>query len=508
MEIFNNIKLPIGIDEKQLLIIAQKKFKKEIKHFKIIKKSIDARDKGNICYVYNFEADTKDFNPIPEIVNKINKKCGNVIIVGSGPCGLFCALQLIENGIKPIIIERGNCVEERTKTVEKFFNLRELNENCNIQFGEGGAGTFSDGKLNTQTNSPLNKKVLQWFVKFGAPEEILYINKPHIGSDILKNVIKNIREFIISEGGVYYFNTIFTDLEIINNKAKKAKFKQNGKTIEYDFDAIILATGHSSRDTYKMLYDKGVALEQKSFAVGLRIEHTQDFINKSQYGKTKGLPPADYKLVSHSSEKAVFTFCMCPGGMVIPAASESGGVVTNGMSNYARNEINANSAVIIQVDKNDFKSDNPLSGIEFQRTLERKAYEIGGSNYKAPVQLVGDFLYGKTSKEILSVKPSYMAGVELSNLKTLFSEENYSGLKNGIFEMDRKIKGFAAYENVLTGVESRTSAPVRILRNDKLQSINTENVYPCGEGAGYAGGITSSAADGIRIAMALSERYY
>ena len=507
MEIFNNIKLPINSDENQLIKIAEKRLRGKLKHFKILKKSIDARDKGNIFYVYNFEADTKEFKEEIETIKKVTQNDNKIVIIGSGPCGLFCALQLIEQGIKPIIIERGSKVEDRTNIVNDFFNNRVLKENCNIQFGEGGAGTFSDGKLNTGTKNQLNKKVLEWFVKFGAPEEILYYNKPHIGSDVLKNVIRNIRNYIESEGGIYYFNTIFQDVEIINNSAKKAILNQNGKIFEIAFDELILAIGHSSRDTYEMLYRKGVFIEQKSFAVGLRIEHSQDFINYSQYGNNKGLPPADYKLVSHIGNRAVFTFCMCPGGVVIPAASENGGVVTNGMSNYARNEVNANSAIIIQVDKSDFKSENPLSGIEYQRILEKKAYEMGGKNYKAPVQLVGDFLNNKESKEVLSIKPSYMAGYQLCNLKELFNLELYTGLKNGILDMDKRIKGFANYENILTGVESRTSAPVRITRNDKLQCVNTEHIYPCGEGAGYAGGITSSAADGIKVAIAIAEKY-
>jgi hypothetical protein len=507
MQIFNNIKLPINFDENQLKKIAEKKLNGKLKYFKILKKSIDARDKGNIFYVYNFEADIKEFKPEIEIIKRISKVHGNIIIVGSGPCGLFCALQLIEKGIKPIIIERGSCVEERTKIITDFFNNKTLNENCNIQFGEGGAGTFSDGKLNTGTKNPLNKKVLEWFVKFGAPEEILYLNKPHIGSDILKSVIKNIRNYIESEGGKYYFDTLLKDIEIKNYSAKKAVLIKKGKIIELEFDELILATGHSSRDTYEMLHKKGVCIEQKNFAVGLRIEHKQDFINYSQYGKSVGLPPADYKLVNHTGNRAVFTFCMCPGGIVIPATSETGSVVTNGMSNYARNEENANSAIIIQIDKNDFKSEHPLSGIEFQRDLERKAFKMGNNNYQAPVQLVGDFLCGKASKEILSVKPSYLIGYELCNLKELFNIDLYNGLKNGIIDMDKRIKGFANYENVLTGIESRTSSPVRITRNEKLESINTQHLYPCGEGAGYAGGITSSATDGIKVALVIAEKY-
>ncbi len=505
----SDVKLPIEKSENELLKIAEKKLKRKPAYFAIKKKSLDARDKENIRFVYTIE-----FSPLPqpktqkryERLPESRRPEKPVLIVGSGPAGLFCALRLIEHGILPVIVERGDCVEERERKISKFVAEKILDENCNVQFGEGGAGTFSDGKLNTQTHSPLNSDVLETFAQFGAPEEILWLNKPHLGSDNLKNIVKNMREHIRSRGGEIYFNTKLTDLKIQNGKLISAELENTttGESHVVELSALVLAIGHSARDTFEKLCARGVQMKQKDFAVGVRIEHLQSNIGFAQYGKKYPLlPAADYKLVSKGEDRSAFTFCMCPGGFVMPAASEEGGVVVNGMSNYARNEKNANSALIAQVRASDFPNQTPLGGVEFQRELERNAYLAGGKNYAAPVQLVGDFLKGKTSEKFGEVLPSYGAGTSFADLRAVLPPYIIDTLKFALTDMDRKLKGFAAPDAVLTAVESRTSSPVRIERGENLQSVNVEGLYPCGEGAGYAGGITSSAADGLRVAEAI-----
>lgn len=498
-----DIKLPVEKGEKDLLALAEKKLGGKAGHFAIKKKSLDARDKNNIRFVYSIEFSK---TPLPKTERAFEKipqsKLPNdpVLVVGSGPAGLFCALRLLDYGITPLVIERGKSVDEREKSINRFFTERVLDTNSNIQFGEGGAGTFSDGKLNTQTHSPLNREVLETFVRFGAPEEILFLSKPHIGSDNLKRVVKNMREYIRSKGGEVLFNTCLEDIVLQDGKVKAVV--ANGKKIPVS--AAVLAIGHSARDTFEMLLRRGIAMRQKDFAVGVRIEHLQSKIGFAQYGKayTK-LPAADYKLVSHASERAAFTFCMCPGGFVMPSASEEGGVVTNGMSNYARDGQNANSALIAQVTQADFGSTSPLAGVEFQRKLERAAYLAGGGNYSAPAQLVGDFLKNKTSDRFRSVSPTYAAGAAFADFKEVLPVSIITALQAAIVDMDRKLHGFADPDGILTAVESRTSSPVRIERGENLQSISAQGLYPCGEGAGYAGGITSSAADGLRVAEAI-----
>lgn len=516
----NNIKIRKDINDTELLdlLIEKYKIKKiDIIDWKISKKSIDARKKDDVHYVYSIDLNlkneekykkfdtVKDFKmPKINIKNKDNKK---VVIVGCGPSGLFSALVLVQNGISPIVIEQGDCVENRKKIVDEFFKTGKLNELSNVQFGEGGAGTFSDGKLTTGINSPFCKKVLQEFVNFGAPKEILYLSKPHIGTDILINVIKNMRNFIISKGGNFLFNTKVIDFEIKNNLIKGVYCVTQNEEKFIECNNVILAIGHSSRDTFKKLYEKGINMEKKNFSVGLRIEHLQSEINKAQYGtitKLK-LPSADYKLAYHSpSGRSCYTFCMCPGGVVVGSSSEKNTIVTNGMSYFARDGKNANSAILVNVIPNDFTDSSPLAGINFQKDLEEKAFILGGSNYFAPIQRVEDFLQNKKSEFIGKIKPTYLPGVTLSNLNDILPDVVSSTLKEGINYFDNKLSGFANPDSILTGVETRSSSPVRILRNENLIS-NISGLYPCGEGAGYAGGIMSAAVDGIKCAIAILE---
>lgn len=524
---FSDIKLPLGVKEETLLSIAQKKLGGNAKYFSIKKKSLDARDKNNIRYVYTIECSKEPQKEELAVIERLpSGKCPvkPVLVVGSGPAGLFCALRLLEHGIKPVLIERGAPVEEREKSIQRFFETRFLDTQSNIQFGEGGAGTFSDGKLNTQTHSPLNCEVLEIFVRFGAPKEILYLSKPHIGSDKLKQVVQNMRAYILEQGGEVHFYTQLEDIHMENGRLESVVLRRvqpvnadmvPPKPTNADFSreripvaAVILAVGHSARDTFEMLLKRGVPMQQKEFAVGVRIEHLQKNIGLAQYGSayTK-LPAAEYKLVSHASQRAAFTFCMCPGGFVMPSASEDGGVVTNGMSNYARDGENANSALIAQVTRADFSSDSPMAGIEFQRKIERAAFRVGGGDYSAPVQLVGDFLQDKPSARFGEVIPTYAAGTSFADFREVLPTPIIETLKTALTDMDRRLRGFAHPHAVLTAVESRTSSPVRIVRDETLQSVGVKGLYPCGEGAGYAGGITSSAADGLRVATAIYKTF-
>lgn len=505
----SDIKLSITSSESELIKIAEKKLGGKAKYFAIKKKSLDARDKGNIKFVYTIECSKECVVQEQEELerlsaHKIPQK--PVLVVGSGPAGLFCALRLIERGIAPIVIERGAPVDERERDTQSFFKGGNLNTESNVQFGEGGAGTFSDGKLNTQTHGIWNKEVFKKFVFFGAPKEIEWLQKAHIGSDNLVKVVKNMREYIINHGGQVRFHTRLQDLKIQNGELKSAVLKtQNGEEI-MEISALVLAVGHSARDTFSMLCARGVPMRQKDFAVGVRIEHLQKDIGFSQYGKAFTLlPPADYKLVSRGENgRSAFTFCMCPGGFVMPATSEEGGVVTNGMSNYARDGVNANSALIAQVTAQDFGVGHALAGVEFQRKIERAAFVAGGNNYKAPVQLVGDFLKGKTSAAFGEIAPTYACGTVFADIHSVLPVPVTDTLKTAISFMDKKLKGFARPDAILTAAETRTSSPVRIERDENtLQSIGVKGLYPCGEGAGYAGGITSSAADGLKIADAI-----
>lgn len=507
IERVSGIKLPVGQSEKKLYDLAQRKLHAPLQYFRIVKKSLDARDKGKLTWLYTIEFSSEKqavCDPLAERA-AVTQKPERVVIVGTGPAGLFCAVRLLQCGVTPILLERGAPVDERTKDAEAFFKSGKLKLNSNIQFGEGGAGTFSDGKLNTQTNSAENAEVLRIFHAFGAPEEILYLNKPHIGSDRLKTVVRNMRNYVQTHGGEVRFHTALTDLTIRDGRVEEVTLSTGEKL---PVSELVLAIGHSARDTFELLYKKGVAMSQKEFAVGVRIEHLQEKISLSQYGKDYPLlPPADYKLVSHASERAAFSFCMCPGGYVMPAASEDGMVVTNGMSNFLRDGQNANSGLIVQVKREDFNGDSPLAGIAFQRELERRAYALGGGDFVAPCQRVEDFLAGRKSLGAGEVLPSYARGVRYTDLQGLFPAPVTAALKAAISDMDRRLHGFAHADALLTGVESRTSSPVRIERGEDGESVNVRGVYPCGEGAGYAGGITSAAADGLRQAARIARKY-
>lgn len=509
LKIIDDVKLNIFRDESELISVVKSKYKKPIKFLKIIKKSLDARDKNNIRWVYSVAVSSDNYED-KEVLRPKVKVPVKVAVIGSGPAGLMCAIRLVELGFKPTVFERGQSVEERKNTVNDFFRNKRLNPECNIQFGEGGAGTFSDGKLNTQTKDGLNRDVLKTFVKFGAPAEILYLNKPHIGSDVLYDVLRNMRKYIIDNGGNFHFNGKFVGFEEKDNNINSIKIldvKENKEEI-YEFDEVVLTVGHSARDTFEMLYNGGVAMENKDFAVGVRIEHSQKEIGLAQYGKFyQNLPTADYKLVSHAHERTVFTFCMCPGGFVIPAASEHGGVVVNGMSNYKRDGNNANSALMVQMRKSDFGADDLFAGMRFQRKVERLAYEVGGSNYCAPVQLYGDFAKNRISTSFKSVMPTYAAGTTFAPLSEVLPDVCVKALQAAIPDMDKRLKGFANPDAILTGVETRFSSPVKILRDKNCVSISFNNLYPCGEGSGYSGGITSSAADGLKVAEILYNKY-
>ena len=488
----------------------------DIKNFKIVKKSIDARDKNNICFVYEVDIDTlkhinfsndvflvEEENYSYEVTGNI-KLNNRVVVVGAGPAGLFCSYLLSEAGYNPLIIEQGQPIEDRVKTVEEFFDTNKLNSLSNIQFGEGGAGTFSDGKLNTLVKDKrhIGRKVFEVFVECGAPEEILYLNKPHIGTDVLRRVIVNMRNKIISMGGEFMFNTKLTDINIIDNKINSI-IVNDSKTILCD--VLVLAIGHSSRDTFKLLFDKGISMKSKNFAVGLRIVHPQDMINKNQYGdKYKLLPPADYKLTYTSSNgRGVYSFCMCPGGYVVNASSEEKRLVVNGMSNYMRDGENANSALVVTVSSKDY-GEGVLDGVEFQRKLEEAAYSIG--NGVIPIQLYGDYKNNKISTSIGSITPSVMGKYSFGNLNDIFSDEINTSLKEGIEDFSTKIKNYNREDAILLGVESRTSSPVIIIRDENFIS-SVSGIYPCGEGAGYAGGITTASIDGIKVFESIISRY-
>lgn len=507
-----NIKIKADLSDDELFEKIYKKYKinkNDVTERRIIKKSIDARNKADIFYNYSVELECKNENKIKnvQIVKKeepfkiiVNRKSSKrPVIIGAGPAGLFSALTLAQNGIKPIIIEQGKTVDERKKDVEEFQKTGKLNTLSNVQFGEGGAGTFSDGKLTSGIHNPLCKIVLKEFYNFGAPKQILYINKPHIGTDNLINIIRNMRNEIIKLGGEFLFNEKVTDFEFENSKVTAVIC---GKRIETD--TVILAIGHSARSTFEKLYEKGVKMEKKNFSIGVRIEHKQSMINKSQYGEiTKlKLPPAEYKMAYHGENRSCYTFCMCPGGTVIASSSEPETIVTNGMSVYARNGENANSAVLVNVTPNDFKGESPLEGMYFQKDLEQKAFKLGGSNYNAPIQRFEDFENNVKSTHIGEIKPTYKPGVTLSNLNEILPDFISKTLIEGIKYFDKSIKGFAHPDAILTGVETRSSSPVQITRNENKQS-NIKGLYPCGEGAGYAGGIMSAAVDGIKCAIAV-----
>ena len=480
--------------------------------YKINKRSIDARDKQDVLYVYEIDLKVKDENNIKltndiclvkeeKYLFKANKKNIKPVIIGSGPCGLFAAYMFAEAGLKPIIFERGSNIDTRVEDVECFWNDNKLNINSNVQFGEGGAGTFSDGKLNTQIKDKENriKKVLDIFIKHGAPEEIAYDYMPHIGTDKLREVVKSMREYIISLGGTFNFNSCLTNIIVKNNHIEEIEI--NNKDY-YKVDTLILAIGHSARDTFYMLHDNNVVMENKPFAVGLRIMHNQSMIDDNQYGKyAKYMPPASYKLIHNIDGHGIYSFCMCPGGYVVNASSFENKLVINGMSNYARESGIANSALIVTVNEKDYGS-NLFDGVKFQEKLEEKAYEIG--NGLIPISKYIDYKNNTISSNFGSIKPLFKGNYTFANLNNLFSNEFNNIIKNGIDYFGAKIKGFNNPDTILAGVEARTSSPIKIIRDDNLES-NIKGIYPAGEGAGYAGGITSAAVDGIKVYEKITE---
>lgn len=522
----NEIKLSLDEEEELLPEKAAKILKinkKYIKSYTIYKKSVDARKKDDVHFTYSLDVIiTLDEEQIVRKCksNKVsivkpyvytlpeNKRVSSFrpVVVGFGPAGMFAGLILAQSGLKPIILERGKAVDERTKDVEKFWKTRELNEESNVQFGEGGAGTFSDGKLTTGIKSPYIRKILQELYEAGAPEEILYSSKPHIGTDRLITVVKNVRKKIEELGGEVRLECRLEKLIAANGFVHGVTYTHHGKQFDLETDSVIMAIGHSARDTVEMLYGMGVEIMQKAFSVGARIEHPQSLINKAQYGKfaaNKKLGAADYKLSCHGlHERGAYTFCMCPGGTVVAAASEKEGVIVNGMSSLARDGENANSALLVGIEPKDFPSDHPLAGIYYQREIENKAFKLAGSNYKAPAQLVGDFLKGIESKQLGNVNPTCPTGVTLTNIDCCLPSKVSATMKSAIVEMDKKLNGFNLYDAVLTAPETRSSSSVRILRDDLFQ-CNIRGVYPCGEGAGYAGGIISAAVDGVKCAHAV-----
>lgn len=512
--LIENIKMPIGHKREDVISAARKIVRLSCifaNNFSIYKQSIDARRKSDIHYVYTVSAHVPNGTKVSgnikempsgenfEIPHKIMKR--RPVVVGMGPCGLFAAYILAKSGNPPLIIERGEDVDARKTSVKRFWKTGVLDKNSNIQFGEGGAGTFSDGKLNTRISDPRQRFVLKTFTDFGAPEDILYKAKPHIGTDVLCKVIKKMREELIRMGAEVRFNTCMTDIKIKDGKISEVELN-NSESLKCE--SLILAIGHSSRDTYEMMQKREFAMEQKPFAVGLRIEHSQEFINHTQYGGAEGLPPAEYRLAYNGQDRSCYSFCMCPGGVVVNASSEEGMLAVNGMSEHLRDGKNANSALVVNVKPTDFKN-GILSGVEFQRKYERLAFVLGGGDGKAPVQLARDFCVDKPTVQFGEVIPTVTSGYKTAELKNCLPEFVTKGLREGMADFEHKIKGFISGDAVLTGIESRTSAPLRILRGSNLQSINAQGLYPAGEGAGYAGGIVSAAVDGIKVALALIE---
>lgn len=493
---------------------------RNISNFKILKQSIDARKKPGIRFVYSIscevsdgfrvpaDGDIKILEDLPEEVLTPGSRMveGRPLVIGTGPAGLFCGLVLAQNGYKPILIERGSKVEERSSSVEAYWNTGVLDAETNVQFGEGGAGTFSDGKLTTRINDRRCEKVLEEFHTYGAPEEIRYKAKPHIGTDNLKKVVANMRKEIERLGGTVLFNTKAVDVKL--QQGSICGVVTNSDSF-IEANVVVMAIGHSARDTFQMLYERGIPMEQKPFSIGVRIEHPQELINTAQYGKASGHPAlgaADYQLFLKGADRTAYSFCMCPGGIVVASASEPHSIVTNGMSEFSRDRDNANSALVVSVGPADFDTNHPLGGIEFQRKWERLAYKLGGSDNSAPVQRLEDFLDGRTGR-LGSVKPSYTGNTRCADINECLPIYVTDCMKQSISYFDRKLKGFGMKDALLTGVETRTSSPVRIPRNEAFECVGIAGLYPCGEGAGYAGGIVSAAVDGIKIAEQIVKTY-
>ena len=530
----NEIRLPLDHDATALENAILKRLgiaKSALTAFSIFKRSHDARKKNAMLFVYSVDVDVRDE---AAVLNKLrgdtavklspdtsyhfigHASAGSTptlrpVIVGFGPCGIFAALILAQMGLKPIVLERGKSVRERTQDTWGLWRKKILDPESNVQFGEGGAGTFSDGKLYSQIKDPrfLGRKVMSEFVKAGAPAEIMYVSKPHVGTFRLVGVVEKMREEIIALGGEVRFQHRVVDVSIEPGQVRGIKVFDvvNARETEIRTDHLILALGHSSRDTVQMLHARGVFMEAKPFSIGFRIEHPQSLIDRARFGVNAGNPllgAADYKLVHHAANgRSVYSFCMCPGGTVVAATSELNRVVTNGMSQYSRNERNANAGIVVGIDPRDYPG-GPLAGIDFQRHWESHAFELGGGNYEAPGQLVGDFLAGRASTSLGDVVPSYQPGVHLTDLATCIPDYAITAIREALPAFDKQMRGFAMHDAVLTGVETRTSSPVKITRGADFQSLNVRGLYPAGEGASYAGGILSAGVDGIKVAEAVA----
>ena len=531
------LKLPLDHGEADLKAVILKRLgvaPADLVGYTIFRRGYDARKKSNIHFIYTVDVELRqesaaaarlpDARPTPDMAYRYvarapegfaNRPANRPLVIGAGPCGLFATLILARMGFRPILLERGKEVRERTKDTWGLWREGRLDPESNVQFGEGGAGTFSDGKLHSQIKDPgfRARRVLEEFVAADAPPEIMYVSKPHIGTFRLVRVVENMRQTIESLGGEIRFRSRVADFDIERDADGEGQMRgvllADGERIAADH--VVLAIGHSARDTFKLLHERGVHLEAKPFSIGVRIEHPQTLIDRARLGAAAGHPllgAADYKLVHHCGNgRSAYSFCMCPGGQVVAAASEPGGVVTNGMSQYSRAERNANAALVVDVGPKDFPGDaakNPLAGIEFQRRWEEAAFKAGGESYAAPAQKVGDFLAGRPSTGLGAVQPSYTPGIHLTDLAACLPAYVVEALREALPAFDRQIRGFAMDDALMTGVETRTSSPVRVTRDERFESLNTRGLYPGGEGAGYAGGILSAAVDGIRLAEAVA----
>ncbi len=527
--IFSNVITKIDFSTDDIISYALKILsvtKDEIKIVGIHKSSLDARNNNNIkrvssVYVELFSREKEEYlakrfrdcnictgENLPKQNYGEKNLDGRIVVVGFGPAGMFSALYLAEQGYKPLVLERGDKMDERVTAVSDFWSFGKLSERSNVQFGEGGAGTFSDGKLTTRIKDPYCRYVLEKFVEFGAPKDILSKAKPHVGTDNIREIVVLIRKKIESLGGEFRFNSCVTDIKLSGEKV--SSLEVNG---EYDIKcgAVILAIGHSARDTFCKLFERGVKIEAKPFSVGVRIEHTQEEVNRSLYGNNFNnphLPVGEYQMSYRENGRGVYTFCMCPGGRVVPSSSEEGTVVVNGMSEYARNEINANSAIAVSVEPSDYGTKSPLDGIDFARKIEKSAFISGGGNYNAPITTVSAFKKGgKAKMNAGRISPSYQIGTKEANFDEIFPSFVTEMLRKGLDNFSKKMWCFGNGDAVLTAPETRTSSPIRILRNEIMESTSAENLYPCGEGAGYAGGIMSSAVDGMKVANTIISKY-
>ncbi len=528
--LITDLKLPLDADEKALYIAAAKTLSlniEAINNIRVVRLALDARKKNDVRLSYSLLIDLNDGdeawvikkkqpNVLPaydikkeQLITGPKNLDAPIVIVGFGPAGMFAAYTLAEYGYKPIVIERGKDIDYRSEDVEKFFSTGALSEESNVMFGEGGAGAFSDGKLTTRIKDPRSMDVLETLVRSGAPEEILVQAKPHVGTDVLRNVVKRLRTEIIRQGGEVRFNTKLTGISQSGGRICGVYVQRNGVIEKIRCAACILAVGQGARDTYNMLYEMNMELIPKPFAAGVRIEHPQQYVDKTQYGRYLGHPrlgAAEYRMAGKSKNRGVYTFCMCPGGVVIGSSSSIGQVVTNGMSYHARDGVNANSAIVVSVNPSDFGFD-AMEGVRFQEDLERRAFALGGFDFTAPVERLTEFMHGTTPAGFGSVKPTYRPGVKITDISKCLPDFISTGIKEGIDSFSRMMKGFDMPDAVLTAVETRTSSPLRILRNEYGEATRMEGLYPVGEGAGYAGGIVSAAVDGIKAAESLIKIY-